>query len=328
MKLFTPFRVAAVLLGSGVLVFSSCAQTPPPASDWPEPVYDEGFAEVWYDGQAEIAAYDLVYPRYGEMRRGNAVAVTVTERFRWAPRVKADTPDDAFGVVKLNLSEDFPTGIYDYNLMTSAFVAAEPIEGLRAGVPVKLTFSSQEWCGQAWQQAVFDRQGVEHEHRSYFEAGADQNELLPGYDAYLAEDALFLWARGLAGPQVEPGESVEIPLYRSAAVTRLRHLPVAWDAAVLTRVEGTSRVHSEAIGNAEVFTLHATIRRSGLNEQAKYIFTVEAQAPHRVIQMARNDGYTLTLKGVSREPYWRQSSNADRALLENFGMSPRPPLTP
>ncbi|MEM1446935.1 MAG: hypothetical protein AAGF84_12825 [Planctomycetota bacterium] len=324
---FTPIGFA-VSVFAGVSVLTACAQTPPAVPDWSAPAYDAAFFETWHDGQAEIAAYDLVYPRYGEMRKGSAVAVTVTEPFRWAPRVKADTAGNSFGVVKLNLSEDFPTGVYDYNVMTSAFVAAEPVEGLQAGVPVKMTFSSQEWCGQVWQQAVFNADGVEHEHRSYFENAADANEKLPGYEAFLAEDALMLWARGLAGPKVEPGESVALPLYRSAAVTRLQHVGVAWDSAVLTRPEGTSRVRSEALGDIEVFTMHATIQRAGGGEPVKYIFTVEAEAPHRVVQMARNDGYTLTLAGVSREPYWRQQSNADQRLLENFGMSPRAPRTP
>ncbi|MEM7577671.1 MAG: hypothetical protein AAF328_09360 [Planctomycetota bacterium] len=312
-------------------MLAACGQTPPPAADWAGPAYDDAFFEHWHDGKAEIAAYDLIYPRYGEMRKGTAVAVTVTEPFRWSPRVKADTPDNSFGVVKLNLSEDFPTGVYDYNVMTSTFVATEPApdsDGLLPGVPVKMTFSSQEWCGQVWQQAVFNPDGVEHEHRSYFENAADDNQKLPGYAAFLAEDALMLWARGLAGPTLEPGASVDVPLYRSAAVTRLNHAGVAWDSAVLTRPEGTSRVRSEAIGDVEVFTMHATIDRAGGDELAKYIFTVEAAAPHRVIQIGRNDGYTLTLVGVSREPYWRQQANADETSLKNFGMSPRPPRSP
>ncbi|MEM8495915.1 MAG: hypothetical protein AAF663_11075 [Planctomycetota bacterium] len=328
MKRLNSAKTALFAMVSIPFVLAACAQTASAGTPWAEPTYGSDYTEHWHDGKAEIAAYDLVYPRYGQMRKGSAVAVTVTEPFRWKPRVKADTTDNSFGVVKLNLSEDFPTGIYDYNVMTSAFVAAEPIEGLPAGVPVKMTFSSQEWCGQVWQQAVFGRDRVEHDHRSYFENAADANETLTGQSTFLAEDALMLWARGLAGPTLKPGESAEIPVYRSAAVTRLQHVGVAWDTAVLTRPEGNSRVRSEALGDVEVFTMHATIDRSGRDDRAKYIFTVEAEFPHRIVQVARNDGYTLTLVGVSREPYWRQQDNADQALLENFGMSPRAPRSP
>lgn len=319
------YRLVAVLSGLALLGLPACAQTPA----WSPPAYDETFRANWHDGKAELATYDLVYPRYGVMRKGTAVAVTVTEPFRWEPRVKADAAGNgSFNVVKLNLSEDFPTGVYDYNLMTSVFVAAEPVEGLPAGAAVKLTFSSQEWCGQVWQQAVFGTKGVAHEHRSYFEKEADENRQLPGKSGFLAEDALFLWARGLAGPALADGESIELPLYRSAAVSRLRHVPVAWDSVVLTRGEQTSEVRTEALGDIEVRSMFATITREGMDETAKYVFTVEAAPPHRVIQVSRNDGYTLTLRGVSREPYWQQNGLEGEAILENFGLSPRPPATP
>ena len=82
------------------------------------------FWDVWGDGKAELAAYDLTYPRYGESREGVAVTIFVTETFSDSMRVKADPglhpKSDEFPVMKLNLVEDFPTGIYDYNLMTSA----------------------------------------------------------------------------------------------------------------------------------------------------------------------------------------------------------------
>ncbi|MEM9883181.1 MAG: septum formation inhibitor Maf, partial [Planctomycetota bacterium] len=89
---------------------------------WMPPAYGEDFGAVWYDGRAEMASYRLTYPRYGELREGTAVAVTVTEPFNGEQRVKADAVgDETYGVLKLNLMEDFPTGVYEYNLMTSVF---------------------------------------------------------------------------------------------------------------------------------------------------------------------------------------------------------------
>ncbi|HNF59796.1 MAG TPA: hypothetical protein PLN89_09495, partial [Elusimicrobiota bacterium] len=37
--------------------------------------YGDAFWKHWGDGQAEVAGYDLVFPRYGHPRRGVAVAV-------------------------------------------------------------------------------------------------------------------------------------------------------------------------------------------------------------------------------------------------------------
>lgn len=323
----------ALLLPLAVLALAACHQVAasdrPAAVTWTAPAYaTDAFNQQWRDGKAELATYDLVYPRYGHPRQGTAVAVVVTEPFRWSPRVKADTSDNSFGVIKLNLSEDFPTGVYDYNVMTSAFVATEPVQGLAAGSVVKQSFSSQEWCGQVWEQAVFHADRVDTQIRSYFENAADQDRAMTGNAAPLSEDALFLWARGLAGPALEPGESVELPLFRSAAVTRLRHVPPAWDSAVLTQLEGTDTVNTEALGVLETRTLHATVQRTGLNQTEKYVFIVEDAAPHRLIQLARDDGYTLTLAGVSREPYWQQNGPDGQSVLGNFGLNPKQPRTP
>ncbi len=297
-------------------------------AQWVAPDYGESFGDVWYDGKAEMASYDLVYPRYGQGRKGTAVAITVTEPFRWNPRVKADRADDhSFNVVKLNLVEDFPTGVYDYNLMSSVFVTTEPVEGLPAGVPVKLTFTSQEWCGHVWQQALFFRDRVAHESRSYFETEADENATLDGHAAFIAEDALFLWARGLAGPAVEPGQSVTLPVYRSAAVSRLMHVPVTWDEATLSVMPEPHDVKNVVLGEVSVVKKRAVIRRADGSQQ-KYLFLVEAASPHRVIRMSRDDGYDAVLVGVSREPYWSQNRVDGESVLENFGLEPRPARTP
>ncbi|MEM9753683.1 MAG: hypothetical protein AAF916_09905 [Planctomycetota bacterium] len=333
-------RVAVAGLSFGILLgLPACAQTEGATGveRWQPPAYGEAFGEVWYDGRAELASYELVYPRYGEMRKGTAVAVTVTEPFRWSPRVKADRVDDeTFNVVKLNLSEDFPTGVYDYNVMTSVFVGTSPGstgttgEGLSAGVPVKLTFSSQEWCGHVWEQAAFGAEAVDVDVRSYFERAADRDFEVAGEPAFLAEDALFLWARGLAGPVLEAGASVDVPLWRSSAVSRFRHVGPGWDTAVLTRGDEVSRVRTEALGDVSVRTMFATVSRaeSAGGGTETYVFTVEDASPHRVVQVRRDDGYSLTLVGVSREPYWSQQSTSDEAVLERIGMQPRGPMMP
>jgi len=41
--------------------------------------FGDGFWKHWGDGRAEVASYDLTYPRYGELRSGTAVTVFVTE---------------------------------------------------------------------------------------------------------------------------------------------------------------------------------------------------------------------------------------------------------
>src|SRR4051812_35432527 len=104
------------------------------------------FWQHWGDGKAELDGYALTQPRYGEKREGTAVLVFVTEDFSDSLRVKADPgkhpPSDVYPVLKLNFIRDFQTGIYDYNVMTSTFLKTED-----HFAPVKISFSSQEWCG-------------------------------------------------------------------------------------------------------------------------------------------------------------------------------------
>ena len=306
------------------------------ASDTTDQAWPRGadFDAQWRDGKAEIAAYDLTYPRYGELREGTAVAIFVTEPFLWEPRVKADRPNPAsFDAVKLNLIEDFTTGVYDYNLMTSVFVTLDSREGLAAGTPVKSTFTSQEWCGHVFEQAVFGSDQTRSEVRSYFEMEADQDLTLDGQERFVAEDALLLWAHRLAGPSVEPGGSVTLPLYRSAAINRLLHVDPAWDRVTLRREAKTQQVDSALGDGTEVEILTAEIDRAGggqgrLPSTTTYTFQVEKESPHRVIRWSRSDGYAGELVGVERMPYWMMQANGEESELKKIGLAPRGALMP
>jgi hypothetical protein len=317
------------------LLLSGCELEPeadagaPPASPWRANSYDASYGKHWYDGKAELAAYTLTYPRYGAERpNGTAVAITVTEDMRAATRVKAnDNGPDTVPVLKLNLVEDFATGIYDYNMMTSAFVQTRAGLGLPAGAQLKVSFSSQEWCGHAYQQALFNPDKIHHTAHSYFEGEADTDAQLDGDAGGLSEDVLYLWARGLAGPALAPGEAVkELPLWRSAAVSRLRHIAPVWDRATLTRAAKTESITSPA-GTFEVDRYEASVTRTGAANDV-WTFLVEHAAPHRVIVYARADGLRAELVGSKRLPYWQLHDRGQEALLKEIGLTPRGPRTP
>jgi hypothetical protein len=337
------FTIAAVAFLWMYCSFGPCVFAEPP--DY----RSKAFTQIWYDGNAELASYDLTYPRYGEPRAGTAVAITVTEDFDWDHRVKHDGPAPGrenvkFKVVKLNLMEDFPTGVYDYNLMHSVFVAAEPVKHLKQGSVVKTTFSSLEWCGQAWQQAVWDADQrfnkpiVKVQSRSYFEGEADTDQTLKAPPAGFAEDAFFLWARKLAGPQPGAGETITVPILRSSAVSRLQHVPVAYDVAKLSIEPQGPTVSHEQLGDVKTYTATAVVRREATTQlftgravaerTDTYIFTVEADAPHRVLRMQRSDGLDLTLVQAARLPYWQLNGPGAIEKLGELGLSPRPARTP
>ena len=215
-----PFVLALAFLGALALACASSAAAPA------APEFADAFWKHWGDGRAELAGYDLVTPRYGASRTGTAVAIFVTETFSNALRVKADPGkhprSDEFPVMKLNLVQDFSTGVYDYNLQTSAFVALAPANGRPAGAPTKVSFSSQEWCGNVYAQLLFDKGSARLASHSYFDGEADRSEALPCPADAVAEDALLVWARGLAWPRLSAGESATLPLARSLRESRLR----------------------------------------------------------------------------------------------------------
>ncbi|MEX2592490.1 MAG: hypothetical protein WD426_06920 [Anditalea sp.] len=138
-----------------------------------EKVDFDQFGDYWFQGKAEINSFDLTQYRYGEAREGEAVMIFVTEDFSKKKQVKLDDQDaagrDAVKVLKLNKTKDFVTGIYPYHMMLSVFTPVFNSESA-----LKLTASSQEWCGQTFSQ--FNKRGNQYKGQtfSYFESEGDQ----------------------------------------------------------------------------------------------------------------------------------------------------------
>lgn len=186
-----------------------------------ETVSQAEFNAYWYAGKAEITSYSLQQARYGEMRDGHAVLVFVSEDFSRSKQVKLDNPslagDDRVPILKMNMDKKFHTGVYPYSMMTSAFTPMDD------GAPhaLKVTTSSQEWCGHTFTQ--LNRQDDDYRLRefSYFESEGDIEAVLE--DAVL-EDDLWNWIR--LRPEALPlGELKVVP---GSMYMRLKH--VAWGA--------------------------------------------------------------------------------------------------
>lgn len=180
-----------------------------------EPVSDNtAFNDYWYAGQAEITRYELTQARYGELRKGDAVLIFVTEDFLSDKQVKYEFGgrEDAVSVLKLNFTRKFYTGIYPYSIMTSVFTPVDFNE-----LPtLKVTSSSQEWCGHTFTQ--FNNRGkkLAVELRSYFQAEGDQDFEMP---QALLEDEI--WTRIRISPESLPTGKIEI--IPATQYARLRH---------------------------------------------------------------------------------------------------------
>jgi len=306
---------------------AGCSPSRPPASALEQaPVFGDTFWQHWGDGRGELSGYDLVTPRYGAPRHGIAVAIFVTETFSNALRVKADPgvhpKRDEFPVMKLNLVQDFATGIYDYNLLTSTFIALAPVNGRPAGAPTKVSFSAQEWCGHVYSQALFDVGYARLALHSYFDREADGDSSLAVPANAVAEDALALWARGFSPPVVAAGDSVDRPLLTSLRESRLLHRPLRMTTAWFRR---------EA--SPETLTVPAGTFATDRSEVAvvgarTWTFWTERAEPHRLLQWTCSDGERAQLLGSERLKYWELNAPGGEAWLEKLGLQPRPPRTP
>ena len=175
-----------------------------------------GFWKNWGDGNAEIAVYELSTMRYGEERKGYAIAIVVTEPWNLTKNVKSDRNKgrDIIPALKLNLIRNFQTGVYDYHTMTSAFVALQRGPQVPAHGALKLSFSAQEWCGHSFENIRFHPEKSVSLHHSYFESSSEGSQELPPLPS---EDHLWLWARGFQNHALPP------QLIRSSYEVRIHH---------------------------------------------------------------------------------------------------------
>ena len=56
------------------------------------PVGAVDFYAHWADGKAEVSSYEVIQPRYGELRQGYGVMIFVTESLHRQTFIKADSP--------------------------------------------------------------------------------------------------------------------------------------------------------------------------------------------------------------------------------------------
>lgn len=309
---------AAVLLA----LLSGCSPPAPPAASL-APRYDARFWETWGDGFAELSTYQLTIPRYGMPRQGESVMIFVSETFSERQRVKADPgrnpKSDEFPVMKLNWQKNFQTGIYDYSEMLSSFLGLADMAGRPAGQLAKASFSRQEWCGHMFAQALFDAGAVRVSGTSYFDGDSDLTQRLNLPPGGLSEDALAFWARGMAPPFLEAGQSRDVPYLTSLRSSRDAHQPLAWVRINLSRNATLQRVEVPA-GEFEVETFSAQLANGNT-----YLFHVEKEAPHRIVRWQFSSGEVGELVASDRMKYWELNAPGGEEALRSLGLEPRAP---
>lgn len=269
------------------------------------------FSAYWYGGEAELNRYELEQMRYGEKRRGEAVIIYVTEDFLPVRQVKDESGSpEAITVLKMNSLKKFETGIYDYSVMQSVFT---PIDARKMPYTLKATFSSQDWCGQAFSQINLRERTLHYQVRSYFENPGDAEQTI---DATYFEDDI--WTRLRLEPQTVPLGEVEI-------IPSQEHLRLKHKHFKPLKARGTlSLLITDSKTGKEYYIYTLDYKDAG----RKVTWKCESSFPFKLIEwkeeVTTEAGETETtaarLTRTLKNSYWNLNRNTDSGLRDSLGI--------
>jgi len=273
-----------------------------------------GFKEYWYQGKAEITSYILEQARYGELHSGHAVTVFVTENFSKTKGTKTNSPSkkkgsDVVPILKLNIEKKFNTGIYPYSMMATI---STPVDLKKHPHCLKVTTSSQEWCGHSFTQIDLRKQDYKVRLFSYFESEGETEQTV---EKTLLEDELFTRIR--LNPENLPTGKIQILPH--TFYQRLKHTPFTIETA-----EASLEPHKD---NQEWKTY--TLRFTESDRLLQVYFT--NNFPHKIMgwEESYKDGWganakklvtKATLKKSILSDYWNHNSVSDASLRKELGL--------
>ncbi|NNL93459.1 MAG: septum formation inhibitor Maf [Saprospiraceae bacterium] len=272
----------------------------------------EEFDKYWYNGEAELARYELKQARYGELHKGEAVLIFVTEEFREDKQVKFEGGDrnNVVPILKLNFTRKFFTGLYPYSLMSSVFT---PVDKNKP--TIKVTTSAQEWCGHTFMQINLDKKKYKSKLFSYFQNEGDTEFNLP---MAVLEDEV--WTRIRLNPAELPTGKVR--MIPNTQHLRMRHLPIRAESATAT----LGQYNDENLSNKPM--LKYSIDYSSIQRELAIIF--ENEFPFKIISWSEKvkSGFgsekslvtTGVLTNTLKSPYWNHNSVSDAHLRKELGL--------
>ena len=288
--------------------FPSLAKSAAPA---PSPE----FLKYWKSGLAELSSYATVTERYGEKREGQAVLIFVYEEMSADTRIKVEsgrTPSDQrIPVLKLNNVLKFTTGIYDYSVMTSVFAGLSGPGVGRFLEPRKISFSSQEWCGNVYHQLIPEEKALVSEIHSYFEKEGDAKATLPyPSEKVYYEDEIPILIRELDGDILKAGGKLEFDMVPSLWETRKRHIPLKFEKAIL--MKGKPSGFKSRLGDMPATSW--TLQSGG----TVTTYRVQTDPPRRLLAWENNRGEKAEILGSLRKTYWELNGNEHRPLRKEL----------
>ena len=275
----------------------------------------QDFYEYWGDGRAEVSSYKVVEFRYGEERSGYGVLIFVTEDVNRNTLIKVEskTPkQDRVYALKLNNVLKFTTGVYDYSVMTSVFSAIEPSMQSEPFELIKLSLSSQEWCGHVFEEVRVTDDRLLGDLISYFEREGRQQWSFDQPHEFASEDHLLIRIRELKGAFMAEGESRTMTMLPSLWQFRIRHQERK--LVEVTLAKGTR----EGV-NIDGTEYQAVPWTWSYGKREKTVW-VETAYPHRILRWESSNGRG-ELMVSKRMPYWGLHGIGDEHLRDELEIS-------
>lgn len=260
--------------------------------------------KYWFDGKAEVSSYQLNQIRYGEIHKGTATLIFVTEPFSKISNTKADYNNDKnIPVLKLNTTKKFNTGIYPYSMMNSTFFPFE-----NENTSLKIASSMQEWCGMTFIE-MKNKGDFLFSFNSYFEGTSFKDKKIA--KAILEDD---LWSLIRLNPELLPiGKQRIIP-----GMFYLNSMHKDFKSYETTITSTTDK------DNTTYNITYPKLNRS-------LIIQYKTAFPHNITSWKESytSGYGNNKKALTTEArlinsikidYWNKNQNKDRYLRDSLGL--------
>jgi hypothetical protein len=273
----------------------------------------DDFHNLWYDGNAEISVYDLKENRYDQIRTGRRIMVYVTEPLRRDTLIKPDSPlpqKDRYDVLKLNDIRKFKTGLYDYSVMTSVFCNVNTQVGLPDMNALKISFSSQEWCGNVFEVIKQNPKDIHVKLFSYFESDGEPETVFKTSNDLLLEDNLWVMIRELKKPFIKNNTHQTFRLIPSSWQRRKHHESITISTVTILKTNGG--IVTTPAGRFECTRFEWNYGKKTTTAM------VERAWPRKIITWTEPDGSSGTLISSTRKPYWTLHGNNDAPLRRDL----------
>jgi len=140
-----------------VLLIGCSAQSSPNAS-LPTPSVDTAYltGDLWNDGQAEVAFYDVTRTRdqYGRSREQTFTVGTYLVKHRFSPDAMTKVTDGGgVSAFKSALFYEFNSGAYQYKRNWVVNARQRDLQ------PIKQSFTSFDWCSNRYEELAFAPEG-------------------------------------------------------------------------------------------------------------------------------------------------------------------------